>query len=63
MAERPTLKTERLVLRPFTLEDAPDTQRLAGAWEIADTTLTIPHPYSLRCQTSAYSRYSSGSAP
>ena len=25
--------------------DAPTVQALAGAWEIADTTLTVPHPY------------------
>lgn len=27
------------------MDDAPVVQRLAGAREIADTTLTIPHPY------------------
>jgi RimJ/RimL family protein N-acetyltransferase len=42
---QPLLQTPRLVLRPFELADAPDVQRLAGAWEIADTTLRIPHPY------------------
>jgi [ribosomal protein S5]-alanine N-acetyltransferase len=37
--------TDRLVLRPFRLADAPDVQRLAGAPEVAAGTLTIPHPY------------------
>ena len=45
MDRQPTLQTQRLVLRPFTLADAPDVQRLAGAREIAAMTLTIPHPY------------------
>ena len=45
MQERPTLETVRLVLRPFTVADAPDVQRLAGEREVASTTLNIPHPY------------------
>ncbi|MFN7950397.1 MAG: GNAT family N-acetyltransferase [bacterium] len=42
---QPTLETARLILRPFQASDAPAVQRLAGAREIADTTLAIPHPY------------------
>jgi RimJ/RimL family protein N-acetyltransferase len=42
---QPTLETERLILRPFTLVDAPEVQRAAGERAIADTTLNIPHPY------------------
>ena len=42
---QPTLETQRLILRPFHLSDAPDVQRLAGAPEIAATTLNVPHPY------------------
>jgi ribosomal-protein-alanine N-acetyltransferase len=41
----PTLQTARLLLRLFTIDDAPDVQRLVGDFAIADTTLTIPHPY------------------
>lgn len=41
----PTLRTGRLVLRGFTLDDAPRVQRLAGAREVAATTVTMPHPY------------------
>ena len=40
-----TLATERLVLRPFMLADAPAVQRLAGAREVALNTLLIPYPY------------------
>ena len=43
--DRPTLLTERLVLRPFRSEDAPVVRDLAGAREVAANTLTIPHPY------------------
>jgi ribosomal-protein-alanine N-acetyltransferase len=43
----PTLRTARLLLGTFTAEDATELQRLAGAREIADTTVSIPHPYDL----------------
>ena len=45
MSEQPALFTARLVLRPFTLADAPVVQRLAGDRAVADTTELIPHPY------------------
>lgn len=41
----PALRTQRLLLRPFTADDAPAVQRLASERVIADTTLVIPHPY------------------
>ena len=40
----PRLTTDRLVLRPFSLEDAKDVQRLAGDRDVAATT-QVPHPY------------------
>lgn len=40
-----TLRTTRLVLRPFEPRDAGDVERLAGERDIASTTVSIPHPY------------------
>lgn len=45
MSDQPSLSTPRLVLRPFRVTDAADVQRLAGDAAVADTTLSIPHPY------------------
>jgi RimJ/RimL family protein N-acetyltransferase len=47
VSAQPTLRTARLLLGAFDLEDAAELQRLAGAREIADTTVSIPHPYEL----------------
>ena len=44
--EFPTLYTERLVLRPFSLGDVPAIVALAGDWDIAVNTLSVPHPYT-----------------
>lgn len=41
----PTLKTERLVLRAFSLEDAPVVQAHCGNWNIARMLTRVPHPY------------------
>ncbi len=43
----PTLHTDRLLLRAHTLADALELARLAGAREVAATSLRIPHPYSV----------------
>ena len=42
---QPTLDTPRLVLRPMVLTDAPNVQKYAGTWELADKAISIPHPY------------------
>jgi RimJ/RimL family protein N-acetyltransferase len=52
MPEQPTLRTDRLILRPFAESDGPRVVELAGAREIADTTLSIPHPYPPDAATS-----------
>ena len=39
------LENERLLLRGFLASDAAAVQQLAGAFEMADTTTNIPHPY------------------
>ena len=39
------LRTTRLLLRSLVREDVPAIVRLAGAKEIAATTMQIPHPY------------------
>ncbi len=41
----PLLETPKLRLRPYTIADAPDVQRLAGEKVVADTTASLPHPY------------------
>lgn len=46
MTQQPSRCTDRLILRPFTVADASDVERLAGDAAVAATTLAIPHPYA-----------------
>jgi [ribosomal protein S5]-alanine N-acetyltransferase len=46
MNEQPVIKTARLVLRPWRPDDAAALQRLAGRREIADTMVSVPHPFT-----------------
>ena len=46
MTEHPTIATARLILRPWDNGDAEALQRLAGRREIADTMISVPHPFT-----------------
>ena len=39
------LKTDRLILRPFTAVDAPAVRALCGNWNVARMLSVVPHPY------------------
>jgi [ribosomal protein S5]-alanine N-acetyltransferase len=45
MLSQPILETNRLILRHLNPSDAPSIQEKASAKAIADTTISIPHPY------------------
>lgn len=46
MPVKPTLKTDRLILRLYCEADIPELVPLVGSYEIAATTLRIAHPYT-----------------
>ena len=41
----PTLETERLVLRPLRLTDAPAAQKLISNWNVVEYLSSVPWPY------------------
>jgi len=45
MSQQPILETQRLRLPPIALSDAVAVQQAASLREIADTMISIPHPY------------------
>lgn len=45
MLAQSTLETNRLILRPLTHADAPSIQDVASVRAVADTMISIPHPY------------------
>jgi [ribosomal protein S5]-alanine N-acetyltransferase len=57
------LHTARLILRPYTPTDIDDLVRLAGAREVAATTLRIPHPYTEQDAREFIATYAGKSAP
>lgn len=45
MLAQSTLETNRLILRPLSHTDAPSIQNVARVRAVADTMISIPHPY------------------
>lgn len=45
MSIAPTLSTERLILRPYSLDDVSDVVRLIGDVRVSETLLNVPYPY------------------
>jgi ribosomal-protein-alanine N-acetyltransferase len=43
--QQPTIKTERLILRPYRMEDAAELQRLIGERDVVATMTNVPYPY------------------
>ena len=58
-----TLVTARLLLRPYSLSDVPALVCLAGAREVAATTLRIPHPYTEQDARDFIAKYQSEAGP
>lgn len=53
----PAIRTTRLLLRPFDVDDVSALAALAGSRRIADTMISVPHPYSEEEATTDIARY------
>ncbi|MFK8042663.1 GNAT family N-acetyltransferase, partial [Congregibacter sp.] len=58
--KQPELKTRRLVLRPFSMDDAEEINTLAGNFNVSKTTLNVPHPYSTEMAESWVATHKAG---
>lgn len=62
----PVIRTARLILRPFVADDFSALAALAGSRRVADTMISVPHPYSKEDARQDIARYrrewASGSA-
>ena len=52
MATIPIIETDRLVLRPFRREDAPEVARILSTPHMFEHTLRFPHPYPVETAVS-----------
>ena len=52
----PTLSTRRFRFRPFALTDIGPLATLAGEHRVADTSIGIPHPYTMNLRGCGYHR-------
>ncbi|MFC2038342.1 GNAT family N-acetyltransferase [Chloroflexota bacterium] len=43
--QHPIIETDRLILRPFELDDAPVIRRFIGDWDVSNTLQNVPYPY------------------
>ncbi len=43
--DQPVIKTDRLILRPFEVNDSPEVNKYAGDKKISSNTVSIPYPY------------------
>lgn len=56
MSKYPTIETERLILRKFKLRDATEMQVVLNNKKIAQTSTSIPHPYTITMAESFINR-------
>ena len=51
------ITTDRLILRPFTLDDVDDVARMCGSGVLHRTTLALPYPYTRESAISWISKH------
>ena len=50
--EKNQIMTERLILRPFSIDDAQKVAELANNYNIYKSTLSLPYPYDINMAVS-----------
>lgn len=52
-----TIETERLLLRPFTQDDAENVAALCNNFNVYKSVLSLPYPYTVECALSWIARH------